>query len=229
MRTVIFNGDDFGASPGINRGILACHAEGVLTSTSLMVAAPAAEEAARLAAAHPRLAVGLHWDLDGVRTAPVDLEDPERVRAELVRQLELAERMLPRPLSHLDSHHHAHRWQEVAEIAEELAARAGLPLRGCSGVHYVGGFYAQWEDGVDEQRHVSVEALESILRHELSDGWTEIGCHPGYIDPGFSSAYLAGREWEVATLTDPRVPEIMRELGVRLASFADLPRAGDQG
>ena len=33
---LVVNGDDFGRSPGINRGILECFDRGVLTSTNLM-------------------------------------------------------------------------------------------------------------------------------------------------------------------------------------------------
>lgn len=224
-RTVIFNADDFGGADCLNRGIVEGHADGVVTSTSLMVCGAAAEDAARLASAHPALAVGLHWDLDGVRTPAVDLEDPGAVRAELERQLMLAERMLPRPLTHLDSHHHLHARDEVAPVARELARRCGLPLRGVSAVHYIGGFYAQWEEGVDELEHVSVAALESILRNELSDGWTEIGCHPGYLDESFRSQYRIGRQAELKTLTDPRTRGLIDELDLRLASFADAPPA----
>ncbi|MBO3461873.1 hopanoid biosynthesis-associated protein HpnK [Aetokthonos hydrillicola Thurmond2011] len=59
-RFVIINGDDFGFSSGVNQGIITAHKEGVLTSTSLMVTAPAFDEAVALAHEHPKLAVGLH-------------------------------------------------------------------------------------------------------------------------------------------------------------------------
>ena len=219
-RTVIFNADDFGASEGVNRGIVHCHTDGVLTSTSLMVDGPGAEGAAALARVHPELAVGLHWDLDGRRNAPVDLEDPAAVRRELERQLALAQRQLGRLPTHLDSHHHVHRQPEVEPIAREIAQRTGLPLRGTSPVRYIGGFYAQWEPGVDDLQHVSVRALTAILSDELVTSWTEIGCHPGFVDDDFRSAYREGREAELATLTDPAVPVALQALGVRLASFA---------
>jgi predicted glycoside hydrolase/deacetylase ChbG (UPF0249 family) len=225
-RHVIFNADDFGVSKGVNRGIVECHAGGVLTSTSLIVYGAAARDAARLAGAHPRLAVGLHWDLDGVRSAPVPRTDPTAVRAELERQLALAVELLGRQPTHLDSHHHVHRAPEVETAAREIAARAGLPLRGLSGVLYIGGFYAQWTPGVDELEHVGVDALIAILRDELGDAWSEIGCHPGYVEADFRSSYRAGREAELATLTDPRVRAELDALGVRLASFADVPAQG---
>ena len=37
MKWLIVTGDDFGASPGINRGILEAHVNGILTSTSVLV------------------------------------------------------------------------------------------------------------------------------------------------------------------------------------------------
>src|SRR5262249_29143941 len=43
---VIVNADDFGASAGVNRGILECHTRGVVTSTGLMVIGHAVSEVA---------------------------------------------------------------------------------------------------------------------------------------------------------------------------------------
>ena len=51
MRYLIINGDDFGASRGINRAIAELHQLGVLTSASLMIDMPAAKQAAELAQA----------------------------------------------------------------------------------------------------------------------------------------------------------------------------------
>lgn len=59
-RFVIINGDDFGLSRSVNRGIIEAHERGVLTSASLMVTGQAFDEAVALAQAHPNLAVGLH-------------------------------------------------------------------------------------------------------------------------------------------------------------------------
>ncbi len=51
MRYLIVNGDDFGASTAINRGIMEAHLHGILTSTSLLVKTEWAEEAAALSSA----------------------------------------------------------------------------------------------------------------------------------------------------------------------------------
>src|SRR5881397_3301442 len=61
-RCLIVNADDFGQSPGINRGIIKAHADGIVTSASLMVRWPASAEAAAYARQHPRMSVGLHLD-----------------------------------------------------------------------------------------------------------------------------------------------------------------------
>lgn len=36
-KKLIVNGDDFGLSPGVNRGIIESYLNGILTSTTLMV------------------------------------------------------------------------------------------------------------------------------------------------------------------------------------------------
>ncbi len=59
----ILNGDDFGLSPGVNRGIIEAHRAGLLTSASIMVVGDAFEEAVALAREHPDLALGLHLTL----------------------------------------------------------------------------------------------------------------------------------------------------------------------
>lgn len=64
-RQLIVNADDFGWSAGVNRAIAALCDDGIVTSTSLMVAAPAAAEAVVLAKERPGLAVGLHVTLAG--------------------------------------------------------------------------------------------------------------------------------------------------------------------
>jgi len=68
MRNLIVNADDFGASEGVNRGIVDCHNRGVVTSTSLMVTGRAVDEAVGLAGDHRDLAVGLQSTF-GARTS----------------------------------------------------------------------------------------------------------------------------------------------------------------
>jgi chitin disaccharide deacetylase len=226
-RVLIVNADDFGASDGINGGIVEAHVRGIVTSTSLMVTGEAAAGAALLAREHRELAIGLHWDLDGeAGVRRVEFEDAAAVRAELARQVDAFVELIGRPPSHVDSHHHVHRdVASIAPLARELAADLGVHLRDSGRVTFVGGFYGQWTWGVTDLHHVSPEFLIGILRNEVGPGWTELGCHPGRDDGTFASEYLPEREAELVTLTDPRVRDEIAELGIRLASYAELPAA----
>ena len=69
MKQLVLNADDFGLDPAINAAIVQAHSGGILTSASLMVAAPHAEEAIAFARAHPRLGVGVHLCLVQSRAA----------------------------------------------------------------------------------------------------------------------------------------------------------------
>jgi chitin disaccharide deacetylase len=205
VKRVIFNADDFGATEGINRGILDCHERGPVTSASLLVLGAGAADAAARARDHPDLAVGLHFD--------------ERAGG-LERQLAEFERLMSRAPTHLDSHHHVHRKADLRPQFEAAAAQLGVPLRGDGRIAYVGGFYAQWEPEVTELAYVSVDFLERLLAEEVEEGWTELSCHPGCVTPELESSYTTEREAEVRTLTDPRVRGAMERLGIELVSFA---------
>lgn len=228
-RHLIINADDFGASTGINRGIIECHTRGVLTSTSFMVTGRAVDEAVRLAREHPRLAIGLHFDLWGEDEREFDLGNHPAVRAEFHRQLAEFQRLFGRNPTHVDSHRHAHRQAGMLPIFQELVAPLGVPLRDDGRVKFVGGFYAQWEWLVTELEYVSVPFLLKMLAEEVGPGWTEISCHPGYRSDDFHSVYLREREAEVATLTDPRIAAGIVEQGIALRSYADYAAAGAGG
>jgi len=60
MKHVIFTADDFGLTPEVNAAVARAHRDGVLTATSLMIGAPAAQEAVNIARMLPGLGVGLH-------------------------------------------------------------------------------------------------------------------------------------------------------------------------
>src|SRR6516165_8234925 len=60
MREVIFSADDFGLSPAVNEAVEIAHLQGRLSQASLMVAAPAADDAVARAKTMPGLDVGLH-------------------------------------------------------------------------------------------------------------------------------------------------------------------------
>jgi predicted glycoside hydrolase/deacetylase ChbG (UPF0249 family) len=220
-RHLIFNADDFGAATGINRGIIECHARGVVTSTSLMVTGRAVAEAVALSRDYPTLSIGLHWDVWGEDEHEFDLDDHQAVRDQFNRQFDAFQRQMGRLPTHIDSHRHAHLNDRCRDLFRELAAPLGVPLRGDGRVKFVGGFYAQWEWKVTDLEHVSVVALQRMLREEVTEGWTEFSCHPGYVTPDYQAVYLTEREEEVRTLTDPRIRTTLTEEGIHLVGYRD--------
>src|SRR5262249_46737971 len=175
--------DDFGASAGINRGILECHTRGVVTSTSLMVTGRAVPEAVAMSRDHPALAVGLHWDVCGEDEREFDTGDLAAVRDEFHRQPAEFYRLLGRMPTHVDSHRYVHREEHLMPVFRELVAPLGVPLRADGRVHFVGGFYAQWEWQVTNLEYVSVAFLQRLLREEVVAAWTEVSCHPRHRTP----------------------------------------------
>jgi chitin disaccharide deacetylase len=224
-RHVIFNADDFGASTGINRGIIDAHTRGVVTSTSLMVEGKASEQAIRLSRENPNLGIGLHWDVLGEDERTFDFDNQQGVRDEFKRQLDLFHKLMRRMPTHIDSHKHTHTQPNVMPIFQELAADLKLPLRRDGRIHYIGGFYAQWEWLVTDLKYVSVEFLQQLLREETKHEWNEFCCHPGYASPDFQSVYLTEREVETRTLTDRRIRQTIEQLDLRLANFSDYTKA----
>ena len=218
---LIVNADDFGASTGINRGIIECHQRGIVTSTSFMTTGHATQEAVELARENPNLSGGLHFDVWGEDEREFDLNDTTALRIEFQKQLEDFQRLFGRPPSHVDSHRHAHRRPGMMPLFQELVKLIGVPLRDGGQVRFVGGFYAQWEWLVTDLEKVSVDFLLEMLRMEVKTGWTEFSCHAGYASPDFHSIYLAEREAEVATLTNPCIANAIRELGIVLANYED--------
>lgn len=220
-RYLIVNADDFGASVGLNRGILEGHKHGVVTSTSLMVTGSAVQEAVAMSRDCPGLSVGLHWDVWGEGEQTFDVSNIAAVRHEFQRQIEAFHCLLGRLPSHIDSHHHVHRRAELIPVFRELVAPLGVPLRGDSNVQFVGGFYAQWEWMVTNLEYVSVPTLQRMLHNEVEPGWTEFACHPGYASPDFTSVYLHEREAELRTLTAPAIRETIEALGIQLVNYTD--------
>jgi predicted glycoside hydrolase/deacetylase ChbG (UPF0249 family) len=215
LKCLIVNGDDFGVSPGVNRGILAAHANGILTSTSLMVDAPASGDATRLGTEHPGLGVGLHVVLAGTQ--------PDEAEAEIGRQLERFTELTGQLPTHIDSHHHVHRDPRRLPAFQAVAERHRLPLRDDPDVHFIGRFYAQW-DGETHPEAISPEALASIIENEVQEGVNELCCHPGRPDSDLRSSYSRERETELETLCDPGVAARIEQLAIRLVTFREVRR-----
>jgi predicted glycoside hydrolase/deacetylase ChbG (UPF0249 family) len=188
----------------------------VLTSASLMVLAPAAEEAALLAREHPELSVGLHFVDDGP-----DLDVPEHAAAAFSEQLKRFRELAGRDPTHVDSHHHVHAAGDRITTFARLVAPLGVPLRLAGPIRYVGAFYGQTRSGETSLALLARSHLVHLVATEVFDGFTELGCHPARIRGDFRSSYSNEREVELATLTAAGLREEIEQLGVTLGSYHD--------
>jgi chitin disaccharide deacetylase len=229
-RLLIVNADDFGLSAGVNAGIIRAHEHGIVTSASLMVRWPAAQEAAALAYAHPALSIGLHLDL-GEWTCERDEwrrvyevvphHDAAAVAAEVARQLAMFRKLTGREPTHLDSHQHVHLDEPVRAILLREAQKRGVVLRSVTPeVHYCGGFYGQSDKGYPYHEAITPAGLRATLK-KLPAGVTELGCHPATV-ADVVSMYRTERVTECATLCDAGVRAALAAEGIELRSFANF-------
>ncbi len=228
-RVLIVNADDFGRSPGVNGGVIRSHEEGIVTSATLMVRWPGAEEAAAYAQ-RSSLSVGLHLDIgeweyrDGqwhARYEVLATWTADTVAEEIGRQLDRFERLIGSSPDHLDSHQHVHREEPVRAALLGIGERLGVPVRDLTpGIAYSGVFYGQDPEGTPVPDAITVEALVGTIE-TLPPGITELGCHPG-VEADHDSTYGRERVQEVETLCDPRVRAAIDRCGVVLRSFSDL-------
>ena len=228
---LIVNADDFGQSPGINRGIIEAHEHGIVTSASLMTRWLAAGEAAIYAREHPKLSVGLHldfgeWVYQKESWVPlytvIPLDDKLAVEREIFRQLEVFHYLLGRYPAHINSHQHIHMREPVRSIALNVCQMLGIPLRNlCPEVHYFTNFYGQTAQGLPLPTHISLDWMIEILTTRLSAGWTVLTCHPGYGDDLKTTMYRLERREELKVLCHPQVQAVIDALGIKLRSFHD--------
>ena len=127
VKYLVINADDFGLDSAVNSAVIRAHTTGILTSTSLLVTGPAADEAIALARQYPRLGVGIHLCLVQGRSALTGsafqnsvLKITGNFEAELRAQIEkfLATGLRP---THLDSHMHTHMHPRVLPVVIRLA------------------------------------------------------------------------------------------------------------
>ncbi|MDQ1336988.1 MAG: hypothetical protein QG552_3938 [Thermodesulfobacteriota bacterium] len=150
---VIFHGDDFGLTSGVNRGIIRSFREGLLTSASILAAGEAALEAMSLARDAPALDMGVHLTLCDERPVlrPRDLSsiipsgdrfpsrnrllrrifsgqiDYREVGAEWRAQVETILHAGIR-ISHIDSHQFVHLFPGLLSVCLKIVRAYDIPF-----------------------------------------------------------------------------------------------------
>ena len=157
--------------------------------------------------------------------------DREEALTEYRAQHEKARDLLGRDPTHLDTHHWVHDHPALEWAIGELARKTGAAARIHSdeqrdrlrarGVR-TPAFFAREFQG---EGKVGVQQLLDLLeRLAKRKDITELMCHPGEADEDMvkRSGYARERPTELSTLTDPRVRAAVKELGISLATFADV-------
>lgn len=174
-------------------------------------------------------------DEDGKFYRPKELMSraivPEEALYEYRAQYDKARELLGREPTHLDTHHWVHDHPALEWAIGELALETGAAARIHSdeqrdrlrarGVRTPDHFAREFQ----YEGKVGVEQLLDLLDQLADrDDVAELMCHPGETDEALikKSGYARERPTELATLTDPRVHAAVKDLGITLATFADL-------
>lgn len=246
MRTLIVNADDFGLTRGVSAGILAAHRHGIVTSTTVLVTADV--DRTQLAQARDSgLGLGLHLNLTLGRPLTrarslVDIRggfvrDPHRaaagadareVSAEAEAQIARFEKLVGRPPTHIDTHHHVGLYPPVREVVLGVARALRVPVRSqdaaartrarSAGLRTTDHFFG--ESGPDA--YWSAARTLAHLR-ALPRGVSEFMCHPGRFDDDLGySRYGRQREVELAGLGTAGARAAALALGIELRHFGQL-------
>ncbi len=152
MNSLVVTADDFGVAREVNEAVEIAHTRGILTAASLMVGAPATDDAVGRARRLPSLKVGLHVVLvdgrpilppeqvpdlvdatgafqDGMTRAGIAILLKPKVRRQVAAEIAAqfaAFAATGLPLDHVDAHKHFHLHPTVAHCIVETGRRYGL-------------------------------------------------------------------------------------------------------
>lgn len=233
MKRLIINADDFGLSEGVNRGIINCFQEGILTSTSIMVNQPCLKHAYKLWKENRGLAVGLHLTLDrgkaltGISSLTdsegnflemsqlIDLGKESDFRREIKAQLEKYNDVFGCDPSHIDSHNHIHLYNPtVLRALKNIASEFGLK-------------YRRQKNLLDKfsDEGTTLERLIALLNEKKYEDieYIELLTRPSYIDKKLleNSDYTESREKEMKILISPEFKSFVKDRFI-LQTYRDI-------
>jgi len=211
LKQLIINADDFNLTPGVTRGILKSHDEGILTSTTVLINLPLEEKTIRELKMRPKLGLGIHLNVTlagpvspvsriptllkpgGIFRRPPDYrEKPPSVKeiiTEYKAQIRLFERRFQKLPDHLDTHHHLHDHLLFFDALASVAKKWKLPIRR-SRIFQWAEFSHQTKSlrspdylfgSLDAQSHWKRTSFLAVAEN-LPEGTSEIGCHPAFCD-----------------------------------------------
>lgn len=246
MKKIIINADDFGMSTSVNKGIIEAMTNGVVSSTTIMMNMPKAQEAIELAKKYHITSIGIHLNLTkgypilpkeeipllvlengkvkDMRKELITPEVKEQIKKEFTAQIEsfYLHKMVP---THLDSHHHIHMLEGINEVVKELANKYNLPTRAFNFNESINADELRTPNFLDCAFYgprVSTENLLNILTKN-NQGIVEIMVHPGYVDQELIeiSIYNDKRKEELDILTSQQIIEFVNKHNIQIVSFKE--------
>jgi predicted glycoside hydrolase/deacetylase ChbG (UPF0249 family) len=176
------------------------------------------------------LPIGLHidlgeWILKEYEWTPVyevvNLDDAAAVKNEIEKQLELFIRLTGNIPTHIDSHQHVHKRENILPYFIDIAKHLNITLRSCNQkVKYCGDFYGQLSNATPAYENISPGNLNKVIDN-LLPGFTELACHPG-INIEVTTMYKSERDMEVESLCNKSVKESIIKNNVKLCSFTGI-------
>jgi predicted glycoside hydrolase/deacetylase ChbG (UPF0249 family) len=167
----------------------------------------------------------------------------DEVKAEWRAQIEAYIAASGKKPTHLDSHHHSSYFspalfRAMLELAKEFDCPIRYPLLPSNddsrefsettkhAPALLQEFNPRRPDVFFVNFYDETATKEELLTiiHNVSEGTSEIMCHPGHVDDAFAkeSIYNFQRERELEILSDPSIKEAIEAQNIELISFADL-------
>lgn len=253
MKRLIINADDFGLTGGVTRGIAESILNGLVCSTSAMVCMPGFAENMKPWLSRLQGRIGIHLQLtDGdacsdPASVPSLLENaahfprswrslgtprPEEIRREWHAQMKRLVEAGIQP-SHLDTHHHVHRFPAIFEVYCEIAQAYRLPARTLSprmteslrkkAIASSEFCETGWYGGELTKESLINRLTERFERHG-DNCVVELMCHPGFADDELStkSKYVLEREQELHVLCSNELAGMLNERGIQIVGMSGL-------
>lgn len=246
LKYLITNADDFGLTDGVNRAIESAIDFGTVSSTTIMINMPLAENAVRWVKEHDIKCTGIHLNLTCGRPvlSPSEVPSlvdergifyrhrpemivhakPDDIRRELYAQVEkfLSFGLVP---THIDGHHHIQLYDEILATFKGICRDFKLPMRHTDDrVKEI-----LKREGIRTTDHFTLKfyaenATIDIMKEIISDNWDgvlEIMLHPGYNDNDLESisSYNRFREKELGVLLSDEFMDLLDKNGVEAVSY----------
>lgn len=137
-------------------------------------------------------------------------------------------------LSHIDSHHHIHTFEEPSKVVKMLSKEYNLPVRNCDKIKNDSEInfldlcnYDPIRDMTTKYtttREECFKIIESNILKNIEFEKSEAMCHPAFLDSPLleGSSFNIARIREVDILCDPYMKELIKKYGIELCNYNNI-------